>query len=151
MSECGVLAEHSTVSSHRVIPMALAVPSRRHLGREGEKTRTRTQPISSTIGGNGSVIRTFTFIASYRRSLSSAGALTPTSTPKDTGNYRRNLAGKRRMSPGTVHCRGFTLDRPIDAGIAESGHRANTDDRHVGGTDLSSDISTVLESPILSE
>src|SRR5215831_3441171 len=113
------------------------------------ETHTRAQPISSAIGGNGSIIRTFTFIAYHRRSLSSAGALTPTSTPKDTGNSRRNLAGKRRTSPGAVHCRGFTLDRPIDAGIAESGHRANTDDRHVDGTDLSSPFPTCLASSFL--
>src|SRR6266568_7274945 len=144
MSECGVCSEHRTVSSHRFIPTALAVPSRRHLGREVEKTRTRTQPISSAIGGNGAIIRTFPFIVYHRRSLSSAGALTQTSTPKDTGNYRLNLAGKRRTSPAAVHRRGFTLDRPIDAGIAESGHRADTDDLHLDGTDLSSPFSTCL-------
>src|SRR5262245_55833593 len=112
MSECGVLAEHSTVSYHRFVPTAIMVPNRGDPGREIGQTRTDAAPVSTARRGNGALVRVFTVIASLRRSLSSPGALTPTSTPKDTGNSRHDPPGMCRTSACAVHPRRLAVDRP---------------------------------------
>src|SRR5215831_1492515 len=93
MSECGVLSEHSTISSHGFVPTAVEVPSRGHLGREVENTRTGAQPVQTSPRGNGAVVCTVTVAATPRGPLCSAGALTPASTPKDARNHCRHPPG----------------------------------------------------------
>ena len=63
----------------------------------------------------------------------------------------RYPSGTCCTSAGALHRRRFTLDGPHDPRIFEPGDRADTDDLHVDGTDLSSDVSTLLEPPFLFE
>ena len=76
--------------------------------------------------------------------------LSPQRQRQNARNYRRYPRRTRRAPPGTVHHRGFTLDRPNDSGVAESGQRADTDDLYADVTDLSSHVQVYLASPFVS-
>src|SRR5213594_3554644 len=84
-------------------------------------------------------------------SVSSSHSVTPASTPKDPGNYRRDPPRTCRTTTYPLDHRRLALDRPFDPGIAESGDRANTDRFSPHCADLPSNVPTELDPSVLSD
>src|SRR5262245_40972244 len=112
MSEFALLSEHGAISSHGSVPTPVAVPNRGHPRREGTQTRTDAKSVSTTLRGNGAIIRASLVTCPTRKPLSAAQSVAPTPETEDPGNHCRYPYRTSRTSACPLHHRGFTLDRP---------------------------------------